>query len=116
MIKSCKICFFFLLLGPMAWCQGGLQVNKISIIKKEASSLIKIKDPLPYFSVDLQKRKLESPKSILYQKSFLPKAFRYDDLALFCKIEYQLEKSVKFPIKFRLGEVQIVEQLEGKYR
>lgn len=43
-----------------------------------------------------------------------PKAWRYCDLALFCKLEVQMEKAVKFPLKLRLGETQQVERMEGK--
>jgi len=43
-----------------------------------------------------------------------PKAWRYCDLALFCRLEVQMEKAVKFPLKFRLGETQEVERMEGK--
>lgn len=44
----------------------------------------------------------------------VPKAWRYCDLGLFCKLDVQLEKAVKFPVKFRLGEAQEVERKEGK--
>ena len=44
----------------------------------------------------------------------IPKAYCYDDLAVFCKLEVQLEKTFRFPIKIRLGEVNYVEMLEGK--
>ncbi len=37
-----------------------------------------------------------------------------DQLAFFCRLEIQLEKVTRFPIKFRLGEVQYTEALEGK--
>lgn len=43
-----------------------------------------------------------------------PKAWRYCDLALFCKLEVRMEKAVKFPLKLRLGETQQVERMEGK--
>lgn len=43
------------------------------------------------------------------------RAWSYEELAFFCKIEVQLEKVAKIPVKFRLGEVQYVERLEGKY-
>lgn len=42
-------------------------------------------------------------------------AFDCNDLATFCRLELKLEKATKFPIKFRLGEVQYVERMEGKY-
>ncbi len=44
----------------------------------------------------------------------IPKAYCYDDLAIFCKLEVKLEKKFKIPIKIRLGEVNYVEMLEGK--
>ena len=43
-----------------------------------------------------------------------PLAYAYKDLAFFCKIEVQLEKSIKMPIKFRLGSVDYVDYLEKK--
>lgn len=44
----------------------------------------------------------------------LPAAWRYEDLALFCKLEVKMEKALHMPVKFRLGEVQYVERMEGK--
>jgi hypothetical protein len=35
-------------------------------------------------------------------------------LPFFCKLEVHLERAVKIPIKFRLGDVQYVDRLEGK--
>ena len=46
----------------------------------------------------------------------VPKAYSYEDLGMFCKLEVQLEKKFRMPMKIRLGEVQYTEQLEyGKY-
>lgn len=50
-----------------------------------------------------------------YHTAMASRAFDSKDLAFFCRIEFKLEKKVRFPIKVRLGEVQYVEQLEGKY-
>ena len=36
------------------------------------------------------------------------------DLAFFCRIEVKLEKTVRLPVLFRLGDVQYVNYLEGK--
>ena len=44
----------------------------------------------------------------------MPHAWRYSDLAFFCKMEVKMEKATRFPIKFRLGDVQYVDRLEGK--
>lgn len=43
-----------------------------------------------------------------------PRAYQFADLAFFCKVEVQLEKSVGFPVKFRLGDLNYVNYLEGK--
>ncbi|MBV6425848.1 MAG: hypothetical protein KIPDCIKN_00334 [Haliscomenobacter sp.] len=42
-------------------------------------------------------------------------AFSPRDLAFFCRIEWRLEKAARFPIRIRLGEVQYVDQMEGKH-
>ncbi|MBK9016911.1 MAG: hypothetical protein IPM82_24205 [Saprospiraceae bacterium] len=44
----------------------------------------------------------------------MPQAWCYSDLAFFCKMEVKMEKATRFPIKFRLGDVQYVDRLEGK--
>lgn len=44
----------------------------------------------------------------------LPMAFSVESLPFFCKIEYKMGINQKLPIKFRLGDVQYVDELEGK--
>lgn len=44
----------------------------------------------------------------------LPAAWCYRDLAFFCKLEVKMEKAARFPVKFRLGDVEYVDRLEGK--
>lgn len=48
------------------------------------------------------------------QKKLIPQAWCYADLALFCKLEVKMEKATRFPVKFRLGDVEYVDRLEGK--
>ncbi len=43
-----------------------------------------------------------------------PKIYTFNNLAFFCKVEVKLEKATKFPVKFRLGDVNYVDRLEGK--
>ena len=45
---------------------------------------------------------------------YVPKAYNYQELAFFCKLEVKMEKSTKLPIKVRLGDVDYVDWLEGK--
>lgn len=48
--------------------------------------------------------------------SAIPNTFDANKLPLFCKIEWNIEKASKLPVKFRLGEVQQVEAKEGKMK
>jgi hypothetical protein len=44
----------------------------------------------------------------------LPSPWAYQHLGFFCKLDVQLERRAKFPVLFRLGDVQQVEAWEGK--
>lgn len=44
----------------------------------------------------------------------IPLAYRFEELALFCRIEVRLERVTKIPVRFRLGSVDYVDYLEGK--
>lgn len=44
----------------------------------------------------------------------LPSVFAVDKMPFFCKIEYKMGLNKKLPVKFRLGDVQYVDELEGK--
>ncbi len=62
-------------------------------------------DSLHYHSID----------SLKYYKPIIIKS-DYNILAwgFFCKKEWQLEKAIKIPFKFRLGTVDDCNKLEGK--
>lgn len=69
----------------------------------------------------LQLTKIDEPAKLPLEAIMLrspnqqPRAWSYQDLAFFCKLEVKLEKATNLPIKFRLGEVQYAENREGKY-
>lgn len=52
----------------------------------------------------------------LFNKAFTLMASDYytNSLGYFCKKEIQIEKTLKFPFKFRLGSVAFTDQMEGK--
>ncbi len=56
-------------------------------------------------------------RSIMTQPGSLPSQASYNcnELAFFCRLEVKMEKAAKLPVKFRLGDVQEVDYLEGKY-
>ena len=86
----------------------GLSMSDIKI-PPQYLSLKKEKLPLKNsFVVDNQQVAKNRPRP-------MPSVFSVETLPFFCKIEYKLGLNNKLPVKFRLGDVQYVEQLEGKH-
>ncbi|MCC7502291.1 MAG: hypothetical protein IT229_07160 [Flavobacteriales bacterium] len=44
----------------------------------------------------------------------MPTPWSYERLGVFCKLDVQLERHLRIPVLFRLGDVQRVEAMEGK--
>ena len=44
----------------------------------------------------------------------MPTPWSYTQLAVFCKLDVQMERRLRMPVLFRLGDVQRVEAMEGK--
>jgi hypothetical protein len=55
--------------------------------------------------------KFKTPPSVLTPISFV---FSVNNLPFFCKLEYKMGVEKQYPLKIRLGDVQYVDQLEGK--
>ena len=98
-------------LGAQARCApndgAGLKVRPDSLLVH----------PLSFAPASLYLPALEAPEqgpASLLAFPEMPRAYSYDQLGIFCKWEVQLEKAARVPVKFRLGEVQYVERLEGK--
>lgn len=112
--------FLVILLYPAMVCFGqesALMINNSSHSLTLISLKKSLREPVqkfPSFS--------SAVKYYSFQKSFagkvfpgsIPAAYKFEELGIFCKLEVIMEKAVKIPIKIRLGEVQYVEQLEGK--
>ncbi|GEM_PF-4266582 len=100
-IKYCMTAFLLLVLADVGWSQSaGLQFDptwRVAAGSKERFSLAKSMMMAPHA-----------------QTNAMPQAWCYSDLAFFCKLEVNMEKATRFPIKFRLGDVRYVDQLEGK--
>lgn len=44
----------------------------------------------------------------------VPSKYDFNSLGFFCRKELQIEQTLKFPVKFRLGSVAYTDQMEGK--
>jgi len=60
-----------------------------------------------------ERERVQAPTPIA-EKNPIPFAFNPDNLPFFCKIEYGMMKGKSLPVKFRLGDVQYVDELEKK--
>jgi len=79
-----------------AFCQN----SNSEIVQNDAPNFILLKNDM-----------LDSNCSYVPTKVYL----KQKKLPFFCDLELKLEAAAKMPIKIRLGEVQQVERLEGKY-
>lgn len=87
-----KICFFiklFLIISISTAAQ--LHNDSASMVKKM------LPDSIKYFPLCV-----------------VPPNYYASNLGFFCKKELQMQKSVKMPVKFRLGTVEYCDKIEGK--
>jgi hypothetical protein len=112
MNEKVKILFFCMIfVGGSAFAQKStsfITINKayFVMLKKQNSSWVKHKaatTPTPVSAINLP-----GPYSIISSN------FYTQGLGFFCKKELQIEKVIKFPLKFRLGSVQQCDWMEGK--
>ena len=117
--RICVLTLFWVLIGfrDVGFAQSGAWYSLTGKRLNELRSAAPQSDPLKIRSVFLfpaagkEDPGVSSPKRLT-----MPVAWKYEELAFFCRIEVKLERLAKIPIKFRLGEVQEVEKLEGKYK
>ncbi len=109
---------FFLLINVLSYAQN----TDYQILGKPFSELKKIPTSRLFETPRFLPLSMSSITSNTSRNTFIPvrKAFSiseqyYEHLGFFCKVELRLEQKNNFPIKFRLGEVQYVERMEGKY-
>lgn len=87
-----------------------LKAEKITFADLEVPPLIGMG------AVGSENASFEKDMPFLYSPTQIPRAWRYEELGMFCKFEVQLEKTAQFPVKIRLGEVEAVDRKEGKWQ
>ncbi len=97
-----------ILLGQSIYTIKGKNLHEL----RQSPSAIKILNTSLLLLGTLEKKVDLPPLSVNHISS--PKAYSYEHLGVFCKLEVQLEKKTRFPVKFRLGDVQYNDVLEGK--
>lgn len=111
-MKSLLIGFFLLSLSPLSTGQTvGLSLNNVKTV------LPSVGLPPQYPSVFLPKKALKTypnPIASVKKPTQVPSIFSVEALPFFCKIEHKMGLNKKLPVKFRLGDVQYVDELEGK--
>ncbi len=65
-------------------------------------------------SVFPMKIKLSAPLKPVQFFHIVPGDFVARNYAFFCRNEWKLEKKIKFPVKFRLGDYETANRQEGK--
>lgn len=71
---------------------------------------------------DTERFSLLQPEQRLLQTTYLgtatlpriPSSYDYNALGLFCKLDVQFEKRLKFPVFLRMGDAQSIAAWEGK--
>ena len=96
----------------------GQSISGKSITELRADTLYYLEQPYhPFFSVEsLRSNAMARPSfSILHRPaSIVPADYNFESLGFFCKIEVDMARTIRFPVKMRLGEVHYVERMEGK--
>ena len=96
-------------------------LNAFLVPLKLASQTVglKVSEKVPpqYFSEKKRFHALENQyfvKNVMLRPSKIPSVFSIETLPFFCKIEYKMSLQKKLPLKFRLGDVQYVDEMERK--
>ncbi|HMQ48484.1 MAG TPA: hypothetical protein PKA00_13750 [Saprospiraceae bacterium] len=110
----------WIITGILAWfvltaANAQNQIIGKSIPELKATTPLALPTPHTYTSFYLfQMDLLPMPAMVYSRRQKIPTAYAYKDLGVFCQLDVRLERKAGFPIKFRLGEVQYVEKMEGK--
>jgi hypothetical protein len=106
----------FLLMAHTAQGQEDYLISGKTFVElqKEDHKILQI-ESTSFSFLPLLLPKPDSNSNQLSLKQQLLNPYAVEDLAFFCRLEVKIEKKLRMPFKFRLGEVQYTERMEGKY-
>lgn len=108
-MRSYTICLFIILF--VCSTSNGQTVNQIVYSHKpHATNHSSMKFAIPLSSVDT----INLIEQHTAPFSFTSANYYTNSLGFFCKKEIEMEKALKFPLKFRLGSVAYTDKMEGK--
>lgn len=95
-MQCIKICFSVILLLFTAECIGQSRADSVTV------------KPLVVLRADTLKQPVKTA-------AFFPANFYASNLGFFCRREISFEKKTRVPLRIRLGSLQYVNYLEGKF-
>ncbi len=123
-MKNIFYTLFFLSFANVLLSQVGLQVQTLAMEKESQLNWGNKNENLKVFFTenkpsqipeDLKKYFLAKNVPTSTSNIFIKKNAN-QELAFFCRIEEKIELKSSIPVRFRLGEVQAVDQKEGKWQ
>jgi len=116
--------FLFLSCTNVMFGQVGLRVEGTQFAKKSQVDWEKRKESVEVFLTKKEQSPLpEDLKKYFLSENILTSSSNIftqknasTELAFFCRIEEKIELKSNIPVRFRLGEVQAVDQKEGKWK
>lgn len=117
LILSSSLC-----LSSTIQAQSNIKITGQSLPDLQATTILNVQPNLLPNYLKMPTKATAPPLAAVFKNynstsnATMPKAWTYEDLAFFCKIEVQMEKTTQLPIKVRIGEVQQVEKMEGKLK
>lgn len=108
--------FGFLLTTSFVQGQGDYLISGKSFIElqKEDQKLLE-SEILTISFRPLQSKNIAAKSNYPSLEQQFLNPYAVEDLTFFCRLEVKIEKKLRMPFKFRLGEVQYTERMEGKY-
>ena len=113
LIKFVLTAFCLLILSNLTTAQTvGLSLDKL---KTHTQTVGAPPQYTPLFLKKITLKALDNQYVSANKPTKVPSIFSVEALPFFCKIEYKMGLNKKLPVKFRLGDVQYVDELEGKH-